>query len=317
MNKMLWMVAGLLLLCSGFALREWLVREEISTTQAQLKTQLSEMLKSASTRERLQEINTSSMVFDKFITPVFEATNRLLFPGSRLQSLLEWAKGVHSDIAETLEARNIQMKSQFYSEIKAIRASSNPSVDRMMKVLKKAEELQSEQTPSQLAADEMRDLKEFGQKRDDMTLMSVKSEGLKRLQDLRKLLKKADHKRMGEYLSSGQFVKEIQQPAIELILQIRQEEVRKQAWTEFRAKLNDILSHRSVQLHNVARRKKEKEFERLFEEPMAQLFEQEEQPIVIPAPSAPAPSAAIAPSDQDLYNEPELSNPSDSSPGLE
>lgn len=313
MKRIILVTFGLLILAGGLGLREWLVREEIDSTQNQLRTQLNEMVKSASSRERLNEISKSSFVFDKFVSPVLEATNRLLLPSARLSSLLDWTQTVHQEISQSENFQRESMKAEYQKEVEDLRAKQSPSIDRMIQIAKKAEDLNPDAKLSEIASEEMKALKEFGQKRDDTSLALVKEEGLKRLQQLRKILKKADHKHMGQYLSSGKFVHEIQQPAIELILQIRQEEIRKTAWKEFRSKLNDILAKRSIQLSNAEHVKKRKEIEKLFDEPMAKLFEQEEPPF---APNSdviapPPPSAAVAPLEQDLYNERELSNPAD------
>jgi hypothetical protein len=310
MKKFLWAMIGLILLVGGIGLREWLVREEIDATQDQLRTQLNEMVKSASTRERMNELSGSSFVFEKFVAPVFEATNRLLWPSSRVQALFDWTRSVHQEISKTSETKQEAMKTQYNTEVKNLREAATPSVDRMIQIMKKAEALDPTQSASEIAITEMKALKEFGQKKDDTVLSSVKEEGLKRLMQLRKMLKKADHKRMGEFLSSGKFVQEIQQPAIELILQIRQEDIRKQAWKEFRLKLSEILSKRSIQLTNSERMKKSKEIEKLFEEPMAKLFEQEDRPLA-PVQNLPTPPSAVIPRDEDLYNESELGSPSD------
>lgn len=321
MKRNLILSISIVVLVSVLALKEWLVSQEVSAIQQQLKSQISQSLDSADSLQRVQELSQSTYVYDHFITPVFEAANKHLWPSSRQNILETWVQELHAEISLKTDRKATAFKGQLETELLKIREGNQPSVDRLVQILKKSQSLSPTTDSAEIVQSEMLALKEFGQQRDAKMLNSVKEEGLLRLKALRKLLAKADQKKMGELLSSGRFVQEIQQPAIELILQIRQEEVRRTAWKEFRTKLHEILSRRSAALANITKVKRQKEIEKLFmEEPVAHLNYEEESRVLPDSMMAPAPSNSKLPappsrvpaaSERELYNEGELASPSD------
>lgn len=309
MKKVLILSLGALFLISGLCIREWLLHQEISVTETQLKEQATTALQSASSVDRVRHLTTSTVVYERYLSPVIEISNRLLWTPSRSEVISDWKREMHSLVDDLAANRRDVLSKDAVDQIQKIRSEAKPGLPRLYDILKAAENT-ADLSCSQTVRDEMKTLSEAGQKRDQEILAAMKVEGLTQLKHLDKAIKGMGSAQIGNFLKSGRFLREIQQPILNYVLQIKQEELRKSAWTEFQKKIEAALSHKSVPVASVKDRSQraKKEIEKLFnsmaEAKTGDLLNTHEPE------AAPSQIPSAAPSQESLPS-PELTSPSD------
>jgi hypothetical protein len=329
MKKYLLLIIGTLFLTAAFSFREWLLWQEAAVTKNQLKDQATQSIQNAQTFERVHYFTTSTVVYERYLEPVIEIANRLLWSPSRSEIISDWKREIHALLDDLAANRTAALSLDAEKNIQKLRADSKPSLNRLYEVLKNSEN-NTTLSCAQTVHDEMKMIAEAGQKRDQEILTQMKVEGLTQLKHLDKAMKGMTNAQVGNFLKSGRFIREIQQPVFDLALQIKQEELRKSAWAEFERKLSSALSKKGgTPVANVKDRslRAKKEIEKLFNS-MAEAKTLEvpelphEEKIVPPStprtPAAPETSRPLEPTEESFGTaadlpEGELTSPSDAS----
>ncbi len=267
MKKYAFFSLGLGLLISAISVREWLLNEEIEATQKQVYEQITQHILNASTVERVRELSSSSVAFERYISPLIEISNRLLWPGSRESIVSNWKRSVHTHLEETSIARLKDLALNVDIEIKKLHTEMKPGIARLYKVVDIAQGQNAQMSCSDTVKSEMKAIRETSELRDQETLAHLKSEGQTQLRQLKKTLTGMTHKQISNYFTSGRFNREIQEPVMGYILKIKQEEIRLNAWNEFRKSIANTLAGQSVKLDKVADKntKTKKELEKLID----------------------------------------------------
>jgi hypothetical protein len=265
MKKYLLLLAGVMLFAMALSGREWLLLEEISATQNQIREQLPASIKLAPNVERVHYLGNSSVVFERYLEPVLDVTSRMLWAPFRSSVITDWKREIHAKIDDLSAARIAELTGQTEKEIAKIKIDSKPSLNRLFEILKVSENNSTPATCSQAVQEEMKLVKEAGLKRDQEVLASLKAEGISQLKHLEKLLKGMSQAEIEQFLKSGRFVREIEQPVLDFVFQLKQEELRRAAWDEFEKKLEATLS-KKVPMAKIKDRslRAQKEIERLF-----------------------------------------------------
>ena len=315
MKTKIFYISGLVILLSLLGLKEYFVIQQISQTKTHLQSLITQQFDAAQSAEKVREIATSSVAFETFLEPVIVLSNKLLIPTLRNNMISNWAKEVHLQLAEGSKKRLEMISGKVDVNFKAIRDSEAPGVERLVNLLKEAQTIDTNGNCLTTVKDEMTAIKTLASDQDQKVLVELKEEGVQRLKELRKVLKKASIQKMGELLSSGRFIQEIEQPAISLILKIKQEDLRQTAWKEFSTKLNEIFTKKKMLLAEEKRTKRQQEIEKLFNDQAMHAFAEDHRDPELRdrRPLPPAPSS----SEEDLYLEDrsegvtDFSNPSE------
>jgi outer membrane translocation and assembly module TamA len=304
MKKYILLVIGLVLIIGGLSTREWLIREEISIRKTNLKEQASLSIQNAQSHDRVRYFSTSAVVYERYLEPIIQEANRLLWPTSRADLLADWKREIHFYLDDLSNTRLSALSSESEKEIQRLHQEVKPSVKRLYDILKA-----SENSPSlscaQTVRSEMQSISEAGQKRDQEMLTAMKIEGLNQLKHLDKAVKGMTNAQLGNFLKSGRFIREIEAPVLDFALQIKQEELRKAAWEEFERKVLSALSKKGASIADVKDRslRAKKEIAKLMEsmteaknlESELPTSEQAESNIPAPLPLVEEPSQLIDP----------------------
>lgn len=320
MKKYFILSTALILLLAALSFREWLLLQEIAVTKSQLKDQASSSIQSAQSLDRVHYFTTSAVVYERYLSPVIDVANRLMWPPSRTEIIAEWKREIHATLDDLTANRRTSLSQDANLGIQKLRGDSKPGLNRLYEVLKLSEN-NTDLSCAQTVREEMKSISDAGQKRDQEILTQMKVEGLTQLKHLDKAVKGMSPAQIGNFLRSGRFLREIQQPVLDYVLQIKQEELRKAAWSEFERKLSVALAKKSVPVAAVKDRnlRAKKEIEKLFNS-MAEAKTEEHlspsAPSKILAPRVPelpnieSPSAEPRISLEDL-SATEMSSPSD------
>ncbi|MBN8555682.1 MAG: hypothetical protein J0L93_09575 [Deltaproteobacteria bacterium] len=293
-------ISGLVVLLSLLGLKEYFVFQQISQTKTHLQSLITQQFEAAQNAEKVREIAISSVAFETFLEPVIILSNKLLFPPFRNSIVSDWAKEVHLQLSQGSKKRLETLSGKMDVNFKTIRDAVAPGVDRLVSLLKEAQSVDANSNCIDTVQNEMKAIKEFASEKDQQVLADLKEEGLQRIQDLRRILKKASVQKMGELLSSGRFIQEIEQPAIALILKIKQEDLRQAAWKEFSTKLNEVFTKKKMLLAQEKKTKRQQEIEKLFNDQAMHAFVEDHRDPEFrdKRQLAPAPSSA---SEDSLY----------------
>ena len=109
------------LLSTIFVLREWLLLNEIQSTQALIKMQINDQLDRASSLDRVQELSTSAVVFERYLEPVLLLSNKLTWPGFRNETMASWKRIVHTKVDQIAEEKEELFTANFNDEVDRIR----------------------------------------------------------------------------------------------------------------------------------------------------------------------------------------------------
>ncbi|MDB5037295.1 MAG: hypothetical protein JWQ35_823 [Bacteriovoracaceae bacterium] len=266
MKKYLVLVAGFLLIGAALSIREWLLITEIKLTETALREQVVESFQNAPNADKIRYLTSSSIAYERYLEPIIEATNRLLWPTSRTEMLSEWKRSLHTQMDDLAAVRSSSLLSEVQKNISKVKSDSKAGLSRLYEILKLNEAAQVQVSCTQTVQEEMKLIQDAGIKRDQDVLASMKSEGRLQLKHLEKRIKGMNANQMSQFLKSGRFVREIQQPVLDYVLQIKQEELRKSAWAEFERKVETVLSHKNFAVAKTKDKtlRAKKEIEQLF-----------------------------------------------------
>jgi hypothetical protein len=309
MKKIPLLISGLVVIALLLALKEWLVSEEVSSTQNQIKTLIAQEFENANSASKITELTSSAVAYEHYLEPVIIIANKLIWPAHRSSITSDWSNEVHTEILKASQKRKDVLSSKLDENLKGLRDSAKPGVERLIAVLQKSEELGADLQCASTVQQEMKSIKEYASEIDTTTVAALKEEGLLRIRELRKLLKKANQNKIGQLLSSGRFLREIEQPAISLILKIKQEDLRTAAWQEFSKKLSEVLTKKNILLAHSEKTKRQREIEKLFNDPAIHALANDSREQYHDLSPTPSPLEEST-SEESLYEN--LGNPSDS-----
>ncbi len=246
MKKSLWIALGVPFALVLIVAREWLIHEEISSLQTSTLDQVREHISNAQTANRLRELQTSATVFDRYLEPVLLSSARLLWAPSRTALITEWRRQVHTQLSEKITARTLELETQLKTSLSEVRSSSTPSLKRLFDIIKESESHDENMSCSQTVKEEIDAIQLASSEKDQEALKALRTEGASKLAELKKNLRSKGAPQIAQYLTSGRYYNEIEKPVLNLVLQIKQEDLRKNAWAEFRRKIDETLSQKKM-----------------------------------------------------------------------
>lgn len=273
MKKASAILLGSILLLGALIGREWFIHSELKSLRAQLVSQVKDQFSSVEDYERLNKLVLAPTVFERYLEPVILAANKLVWPLSREAEINSWRREVHGLIDDQVYQHKLRMKTETEAEVAKINSQEDASIARLMKVLDARGRLLEDPEFKVIVKDEIQKIALAAQEQDRKTLTELRSKGVRIVKGFKERLKKMDHRSLANYLSSGNFHREIESPIVDLILKLRQEETRKNTWAEFQRAMNNILSKKKALIaKNTSKRETEakisadsKKFQALFD----------------------------------------------------
>ncbi len=246
MKKNFFLAGGLSLALAILGIREFLLHQEISDLRSTIVSQLREHLSNATTVTRLRELQSSTVVFSRYLEPLFLSSSRMIWGPSRSEALIDWRRQIHTELEEQASKKAAELEETLKNEISELRNNEAPSVKRLSTALRKCEERAVTLSCSQLVDEELAAIQNNSSEKDKELLEQVKSEGIARLKSLQKTLASKSSKQISLYLTSGKYASDIEKPVLDLVLKIRQADLRRNAWNEFEKKRDQILGKKRV-----------------------------------------------------------------------
>ncbi len=293
------MASGLFLILLGG--REWMIHQEVNSTRDLTLTQIQEQISSARDWSKLEYLTSSSTVFERFFEPVLLTANKLLWPPSREEILLSWRRELNRLVPELSERRHDQLLAEANQAVETLKAEESASMSRLLKTLEQKAALLSGNQVQDLVRTEAKAIGEAAYDQDQKMLVSIKTEGRKLFGSLKSKLKKLDNRGLAQYLASGNFHREFQEPILQMVLSLKQESLRQRTWAEFQKSLLDTLGQRKALLAKAQNKRSMEAKIKEDEQKFLNLFnsvaeavkkeESEETPAVVPqAPRESTPS---------------------------
>lgn len=275
MGKKTWTlsIAGLTVLI--LAGREWFIHQEIKSHQELLRSQIKEQFELAQDVDRLQNLSLAPFVYDRYLEPVFVSAHKLLWPLSRESAMNSWRRDVHTRIDDEVYQRKLKLKAEIDAEIAKIQTDEEPSIARLVKVLDAKSRMLADTSIRQSIHDEIQRITARSREDDLTTLREIRSTGIDIVKSFKKKITPMDSKALGQFLVAGRFNNEVQQPVLDLIFKLKQEETRRRTWAEFQKTLLDILQSKKVKLASAKTKDQSKKFEALFDS-VAEAIKKEE-----------------------------------------
>lgn len=248
MKKSTWVALGVSLALSLVVAREWLVHEEINSLRTSTLDQIREHILNAQTASRLRELQSSATVFDRYLEPVLLSSSRLIWSPSRAELITEWRRQVHTQLNERILARGLELETQLKTSLTTVRSNATPSLKRLFDVIKESENHDENMSCSETVKEEIEAIQLTASERDQEAVKALRAEGTLKLSELKKALKSKSPQQVAQFLTSGRYYNDIEKPVLSIVLQIKQEELRKTAWTEFRRKIDETLSEKRMNI---------------------------------------------------------------------
>lgn len=236
---------SILALLGVVGVREWLTRAEIEKTRTNLLDQVKESIGQALTLDRLAELEKSSIVYDRYLEPIVLASSRLLFPGSQTSILQDWKRDLYSNLDNEMHQKRAALQEETKQDLLKVRNDLSPSIDRLLRLSKTSE---SANLCAQTVSEEIQSLRQWSQDKDSSTLQSLQQEGKQKLRLLKDRIRRMNAAQFGEFLTSGKFVKDYQEPILNIVFTIRNEEMRKNTWVSFQKEMLETLSRKKAQM---------------------------------------------------------------------
>ena len=261
---------------SVLTVREWLLLNEVNSTKALIRSQIDEQLDKAISVERVQHLTTSSVVFERYLAPVFEVANRLLWPPVRQKSMSDWKRTVHTKVEDLVVSRKKSIESEMGYEVAAIRQSQEPNFKRLVKIIDETRDISTKEALIATIKEEIKLIAKHNRGQDKKMVLALKGKGIERIRMLRSRLFELDEVALSEFLTSKKYIKDIQSEVIDYILSIQNEKLRRRTWGQFEKKLLNIL-HRKQLLLARGREEAEMAATPARDESLAEAFIEESQ----------------------------------------
>jgi hypothetical protein len=283
------------LLVAGLAIREVFIHQEIKSLQSEIKAQMNERFEQASEQRRVEELAAASTVFQSYVEPVLSTSSRLLWPYSRDSIGQNWKREIFAQLDDQLFQTQQRLKAAMDGALKDTMDRLEASTARLKEIIAIRKRFSSDPQFAELLENELQLITKTAQEKDIALLAQIRAEGRSSLDKLSQKLKRFDHAKLASFISSGKFSSEIEQPVVELILQLRQEATRRNTWKEFQTSVQQSLQKRKSTIisnskKNVAEgdRKESKRIAELFDS-ISKSLEQEESQLSVQAPDTDIP----------------------------
>jgi len=288
------------LLVAGLVTREILIHQEINSLQKEIASQMNERFEQASEQRRIEELAAASTVFQSYVEPIFSASSRLLWPFSRESISREWKREIFAQLDDRLFQAQQRLKASMDSALKDTMDRLEASTARLKEIISIRKRFSTDPQFAEMIESELQLITKAAQEKDVALLEQIRIEGRTSLDKLSQRLKRFDHAKLASYISSGKFSAEIEQPVVDLIVQLRQEVTRKNAWKEFQQSVQQTLQKRkSTVLSNSNKnmassdRKESKRIAELFDS-ISKSLDQEESQLTVQAPESDIPLPTYA-----------------------
>jgi hypothetical protein len=283
------------LLLAGLATREVFIHQEIKSLQNEIKMQMNDRFEQASEQRRVEELAAASTVFQSYVEPVLSTSSRLLWPYSRDSIGQNWKREIFAQLDDQLFQTQQRLKAAMDGALKDTMDRFEASSARLKEIIAIRKRFSTDPQFAELIENELQLITKAAQEKDMALLEQIRVEGRVSLDKLSQRLKRFDHSKLASFISSGKFSSEIEQPVAELILQLRQEATRKNAWKEFQSSVQETLQKRKSTIlsnskKNVAAvdRKESKRIAELFDS-ISKSLDQEESQLSVQAPDTDIP----------------------------
>jgi len=252
-------LATLALLVLGLMAREFLIHQEVDALQSEISNQLTERFDQATDRGRVQELASASTVFQSYVEPVYTTSSRLLWPYSRDSIARDWKRKIFDRLDDKLFETQKRLSEVMERDLKESREKQEASAARLREIISIRKKFSIDPEFGDLVEAELKLIQENASERDRQLLEEIRIAGRKSLETLGKKLKRFDHSRLASYVSSGQFSSEIEAPVVELIIQLKSESTRRNAWNEFQKALSETFQRRKSNLLSNSTQKQKKD----------------------------------------------------------
>lgn len=230
------------------AFREWSVDRQIQSQKAQLYAELKEQIRYADSLSRLQKLEHSAYITQRFLEPIQLQANRLLWPPSRQEHFLQWERQVHQELQDRSYEAKRRLRESTEAELSDLRLKQEPGRERLLAIADLAQGLEDQRERFDLVKMELDEIQSRVLADDETQLAKVKSIGTESLRSLQKEMQSLDDIELVRFLSSDEFFKRIHEPVALEVLKIKQEELRSKTWLEFQKSLIRVLERKNRQL---------------------------------------------------------------------
>lgn len=291
---------GLGLLLAGLTTREIFIHQEIKSLQKEISAQMNERFEQASEQRRIEELAAASTVFQSYVEPIFSTSSRLLWPYSRDSIGQNWKREIFAQLDDKLFQAQQRLKAAMDGSLKDTMDRLEASTARLKEIIAIRKRFSTDPQFAELIESELQLISKAAQEKDLALLEQIRMEGRSSLDKLSQRLKRFDHAKLAAYISSGQFSNEIEQPIVDLIVQLRQEATRKNTWKEFQTSVQQTLQKRKSAIMSNSKknmaagdRKESKRIAELFDS-ISKSLDQEESQLTVQAPDTDIPLPTYA-----------------------
>jgi|GEM_PF-5923048 len=264
-----------LILCGLIGLREWLVYQEIRSSENALVQQIETSINSAESFDRLQDLKSSTLVYDRYLEPVFDAAQRLVMPNLRQEILLSWQRLVHQKIDDESYLKAVALREKIKAKIKKVIASEKPGINRLIEIAKLSQSLDLKDDRVRLVRNELDEIQSRSEKFDKDLVKRLAKTGKAKIWLLRRRISKMSTKALNAYLSSTQFFNEIQKPVVLEIMKLKRPGLRSSTWEEYMKQVRRTLHRKNRRLAKAEIQKKPEENDKDKKDSLAELLKRE------------------------------------------
>lgn len=280
------------LLVAVLITREVLIHKEITALQNDISSQLQDRFTQATHQGRVQELAAASTVFQSYVEPVYSSSSRLLWPYSRDQVSRDWKRVIFQKLDDQLFATQQRLQMEMQKSLKDS-SQKEASTARLKEIISIRKTFTTDPQFAEAIETELQLISQAAQEKDRLLLEQIGIEGRASIQRLNAKLKRFDHSKFSAYISSGNYSREIEQPVIDLILQLKLEATRRGAWAEYQRTLQDSMKNKKAKLLSNSKRATDqqddsKRIADLFNS-IAKSIDEQPQQLTVQAPETEAP----------------------------
>lgn len=225
--------------------RELIIHREVNSIQAGLLTSLVESMETSPTKERLERMTSSMIVYNRYLEPVIQTAQGLLWPFSRNSIINTWKRDIHTKIENHFQLKLDSFNDEAHQLIQKARENDIPSLFRLEEIVKLSQNIPSELERIQMIEEELQQIRTSTELADQKLLEDIKNVGKTRLIELKNIIQPMSETELFDFMVSGELYSIIQKPVEEKILQIRQTNLRTASWSEFQEKLNQVVGRKA------------------------------------------------------------------------
>lgn len=228
----------------GLAAREWLLHEELRALQSELTSQIREGIHQAQDAQRLQEFQTAPFVNERYLEPVVMVASRLIVPGSSQEKILSWRREMQRLLSDQIYMKQTSLTESIRSEIDRERGQKKSGFEKLKTIIQLSENLPTQIQRTEEIEKTLAAMQKENREADEQAVKELKAAGQKSLGLLRKKMNQLKDEALTNYLSSRVYSDEIDEPVIQVVMNIRHPELRKKSWAEFRSEKLKIFQNR-------------------------------------------------------------------------